>query len=737
MRLSIVIPVYNAAAQLDRLIGEILKTLGMPSERPYKTMNATNTLNAINTSDALDAPEDLEIILVDDGSTDDSFALISEFAASDQRIRGIRLSRNFGQQHATLCGLRYASGDFIVTLDDDQQHPVEAITAMLSKMNEGYDIVYGIYPYSGERVRTLGSQLRDWLFTHQIGKPREIEISSFRVMTRALCASICSSNYRFPYISALVLRNTKNIGNLNVQRRPRAAGHSGYTFWSLCRLYWRTWLYYGMSSPLCEHFKIGRAYKVAEQTHTQETPGLKTFADVTTPFQATFKRETDFNRPKLLMLLGAGRLQINAVRRAQELGYQVLAVDYDPTAPAKKVSDYEALADVFDFEACLEVAEQFRVDGVMTTGTDQPVLTAARIAKALNLPSLISIETALGATHKAVMKDKLKSAGIPTAAYGLWRMGDSVENLETLMPGVVKPVDSQGQRGIFYLEHGKDLEKFAPEVFSHTKSDQILVERYIEGDEVTFSGWVRAGVLYPLTLTDRVTFSEKRKLGICTAHEMPSRNFKSHSEEILNLSKRIVETFEIENGPIYIQYLLGEKTVVNELACRIGGAYEDEWMPVVTGCDWLRWMIDSAMGQTSDFSGLALHDWNRIPLKLSAQLFFSEPGQIRELRGSRSEACLSYGFNFEPGQCIPETSNATQRAGYFVVTAKTEAALDSAVQEMYARIGIALVDREKVEMDECGTECYHNRSNFKNAVMVQMRRQTKPNTNEKCQPETV
>lgn len=659
MRLSIVIPVFNSAPVLKQLTAEIFSKLALA---------AAPELSA-------DGFADLEILLVDDGSTDGSFDVIRLLAAGDHRIRGFRLDKNFGQQNATLCGLRQATGDLIATMDDDFQHPAASLKDMIRQlMTEDHDIVYGIYPYRGERIRTLGSSLRDWLFNTQIGKPKNVEISSFRVMRRGLRDRIVETRYRFAYISALVLKETLKIGNCQVERQPRAAGRSGYTFASLCALYFRTWLYYGGSSIMPEALKRGQAYYMADQTLEKAPVSGR------------------IDRKKKLMLLGAGKLQVNAVKRAQELGYGVLAVDWEPSAPAKKVSDEAGLADVFNAETCLALARKSAVDGVMTTGTDQPVLTAAKVAREMRLPMLISVDTALGATHKGVMKRVLETRGIPTAPYKLWKPSDGLEELEALMPGVVKPVDSQGQRGIFRVETPGEVAERFTEVLRYSRDEHILVERFITGDEVTFSGWVRGGKLYPLALTDRVTFAEQSKIGICVAHEFPTRHFETHADEVLALSERIVEAFDIASGPVYIQYLLGSQTVVNELACRIGGAYEDIWMPELTGCDWLRWMIEGALGEASDFSALENYDWKKVGRRLSAQLFFSKPGTIKRLSAVPTPACLDYGFHYEPGQTIQGIANATQRAGYFVVTAEDEAGLDAAVADMFDMIQIEMED---------------------------------------------
>lgn len=108
-----------------------------------------------------------------------------------------------------------------------------------------------------------------------------------------------------------------------------------------------------------------------------------------------------------LMMLGASSAQLAGIRTAQAMGHQVVVCDYLPEAPGHRLADHSVLASTFDYEAVLTAARAFRIDGIMTMGTDQPVYTAARVAKALELPSLLSPETALAVTHKGVMKRRL------------------------------------------------------------------------------------------------------------------------------------------------------------------------------------------------------------------------------------------------------------------------------------------------------------------------------------------
>src|SRR5262245_340791 len=120
MRLSVVLPVRDEAPVIPDLIPRLTSAL-----------------------DGLDV-ESWEAILVDDGSRDSSWALLEAAARNDDRVRAVRFSRSFGHQVALSAGLRLASGDAVVTMDSDLQHPPEEIGSLLAKAREGFDVVYAV-----------------------------------------------------------------------------------------------------------------------------------------------------------------------------------------------------------------------------------------------------------------------------------------------------------------------------------------------------------------------------------------------------------------------------------------------------------------------------------------------------------------------------------------------------------------------------------------------------------------
>lgn len=156
---SIVIPCYFEEENIQFMYAEVVNTL---------------------------KDRELEILFVDDGSGDGTFGKIRELAASDKRVRGIRLSRNFGHQVALLAGMKEAKGDAVITLDGDGQHPPALIPALLEKAEEGYDIV-NTRRVDGKETGAFKRHSSRWFYCF-INRLSEVRIepaaADFRLMTR-------------------------------------------------------------------------------------------------------------------------------------------------------------------------------------------------------------------------------------------------------------------------------------------------------------------------------------------------------------------------------------------------------------------------------------------------------------------------------------------------------------------------------------------------------------------------
>jgi undecaprenyl-phosphate 4-deoxy-4-formamido-L-arabinose transferase len=212
VRVSLVIPVFNGARTLRPLVARLLEEL---AER-----------------------HDLEIVLVNDGSEDDSAALCRELARTDPRVRFVNLARNFGEHNAVMAGLRYAGGECAVILDDDFQNPPSEVTKLVEKLAEGFDVVFARYEKKQHPwFRNLGSRFNNTVASVMLGKPRDLYLSSFKALNRFLIDEITRYTGPYPYVDGLVLRATRSWATVLVRHDPRADGPSNYTFGRLVRLW--------------------------------------------------------------------------------------------------------------------------------------------------------------------------------------------------------------------------------------------------------------------------------------------------------------------------------------------------------------------------------------------------------------------------------------------------------------------------------------------------------------------
>ena len=209
--LSIVCPVYRSATTLTELhqrLTTILVSLG----------------------------DEYEILFVEDCGDDDSWEVIESIVSADPHVRGIKLSRNFGQHNALLCGIRAAQGTSIVTLDDDLQNPPEEIPHLLTKLEEGFDVVYG-KPKKEQHglLRDAASRITKLALQGAMGAETARNVSSFRAFhTRVRDAF---SNYKSPTVNIDVLLawGTTRFSVVSVRHEPREHGDSNYTLSKLIK----------------------------------------------------------------------------------------------------------------------------------------------------------------------------------------------------------------------------------------------------------------------------------------------------------------------------------------------------------------------------------------------------------------------------------------------------------------------------------------------------------------------
>jgi polyisoprenyl-phosphate glycosyltransferase len=209
---SVVIPVFNSAGIVGTTVERVVET--------FESAGLT-----------------YELILVNDGSSDGSWEVIAAKAREHTHVLAVDLLRNYGQHNANLAGLREATGDYVITMDDDMQNPPDQALVLIEEAMTGRDVVFGKYvvkQHSG--IRRLGSHAISWTNRRVFGQPADLPVSNFRILRRDVVDRICAYRTAFPYITGQALLCSSNRSSVPVRHDPRPQGKSSYNVIRLVRL---------------------------------------------------------------------------------------------------------------------------------------------------------------------------------------------------------------------------------------------------------------------------------------------------------------------------------------------------------------------------------------------------------------------------------------------------------------------------------------------------------------------
>lgn len=212
MNCSVVIPVYRGEHTLELLVMRLADVLPM-------------------------CAKEFEVVLVNDGSPDHSWKVIQALTKQYSWVRGIKLMRNYGQENATLCGIREARFEVIVTMDDDLQHNPADLPKLIAKLNEGYDVVYGV-PRVRRQIwwKRIFSVIVKWAVSSVMGVRTIRDISAYKAFRAELKQAFDSINSPDVLIDVLLSWAATRFASVEIEEAPRMVGTSNYNFVKLIKV---------------------------------------------------------------------------------------------------------------------------------------------------------------------------------------------------------------------------------------------------------------------------------------------------------------------------------------------------------------------------------------------------------------------------------------------------------------------------------------------------------------------
>jgi len=397
---------------------------------------------------------------------------------------------------------------------------------------------------------------------------------------------------------------------------------------------------------------------------------------------------------KKMMILGASELQVPAIKKAKELGYQVICVDYNENAVGFALADVKLVVSTLDQEEVYRQALIYRPDVVITSTSDGPVRTAAYVNEKLGKRPDLSYENALCATIKSKMRDRLKACGVPIPKYYAAQDYETFRRAVEDLQGhcIVKPADNAGSRGVVLFdyemhrwepgaqrerlfEYYKRFGEWGRKTYEYSRDNSrggtVMVEEYMQGPEVSVEAIVVEGTPHILAVTDK--YITPPPFFVELAHCEASRLDEGTQEKIKAVAKQAIGAIGIENAPAHVEVkVTQEGPKIVELAARLGGDFiTSRLVPLSTGIDMVGASVELAVGLKPDLTP----KWQR---GAAIHFLHASEGQEGRLSGIAVPEALYRQNGVEeirlykkPGDSVQGTRSSNDRLGHVITTGET------------------------------------------------------------------
>lgn len=300
---------------------------------------------------------------------------------------------------------------------------------------------------------------------------------------------------------------------------------------------------------------------------------------------------------KTIMILGGGYYQTPLIKRSVELGYHTVVCGIQGNYPGYSKADKWIDVDTFDKEACLAVARNEKIDGVIVCGTDAVMPTIGYIVDNLNLPGP-SYRSTILASNKAEMKAAFKATGVRTADYEKIRSVEEADAfaLSHSFPVVLKIVDASGSRGVEIIKSRDSLFEHFDAIKALSNKDYLVIEEFISGIEFGAQAFVRDGQIQFIMPHGDILFHSQTDVPI--GHYAPFEHADGIEDDIRRQLELCIKALGIDNTAINADFMLKDGHVyVIEIGARAGATCLPELVSVHMGFDYYEYLLRNCVGE--------------------------------------------------------------------------------------------------------------------------------------------
>ena len=388
---------------------------------------------------------------------------------------------------------------------------------------------------------------------------------------------------------------------------------------------------------------------------------------------------------KVIVLPGA-EPQIPLVKKLKTLGYHVTVFNPFEESPAFKYADDNRKVDILDKNKCLEYAKEIAPVAILSDMCDIAMPTVAFLSEKLGLSSLGNRCASLF-TDKYMMRRFCEQHKLPSPRYKLCYCIDEAKEFFVKLNAkcIIKPLDSNSSRGVFFIESVDDINKHFIEVLSYSKCDKaVLIEEYINGTEFTVDGVMTPLGHKSLIISEKKHYSHNKNIAYQLYFSYNNPNFdydllRVTNDKFVNLANLPIGCFthaeyKFENGKYYLI----------EIGARGGGNFiSSDIVPIMTEFDNYQYQIDTLINHSNANIQINPNLKDRCAI-----LYFFDVEKEGEVIGIeneyllKSDKILRYKFNFKIGDTIKKAVNDAARIGYYIAYANNRKDLDALINEI-------------------------------------------------------
>jgi phosphoribosylamine-glycine ligase len=388
---------------------------------------------------------------------------------------------------------------------------------------------------------------------------------------------------------------------------------------------------------------------------------------------------------KKVMILAGGNDQIALIeelRRYFKGEVEIILVDMSDKVRAIPFADKFLQISTMDKIAVLAAAREEKIDYILTACGDQPLSTMAYVATEMGLPTYLSEQDVRDLTNKRFMKDKMVKSGIPTAkhVYIDKNWDGVIPDFE--YPLVVKPVDSNGSKGVKKVFTPADMEKALKEAFQYSLSGDVIIEEFKQGEELSVDVYVEGTTAKLLSITASKKIQEnKDSFTIIQSYYPAPTDYKE--ERVLEICQKIADAWHLHDTPLLVQMIQkGDSYNVLEFSARMGGGSKYRLIQVLSGVNIMEVYVKMVMGDKPKVAPAKQYN-NAI-----MSYIYCYPGVYESVEGldelKAKDVIMDYFIYRGPNSVIEKSNTSSDRAAGFLVVGDSQEEVENKLAEANA-----------------------------------------------------